>query len=120
MNDDSANSFDLDNSDDLNRFISKYETMLDGDGNNKKSSSKLIGKRDSAAALSLGKQHSANKASKGSMTKDRSHDPLEDSWGTLQLQAEQMLGADIEDETSPVKKRTSSTNTSVNTVSAAM
>ena len=26
-----SNSFDLDNSDDLNRFIQKYETMLDGD-----------------------------------------------------------------------------------------
>ena len=38
-----SNSFDLDNSDDLNRFIQKYETMLDGDGNNKKSNSKLGG-----------------------------------------------------------------------------
>ena len=38
---DDSNSFDLDNSDDLNRFIQKYETMLDGDGNNKKSNSKL-------------------------------------------------------------------------------
>ena len=31
LNEDS-NSFDLDNSDDLNRFIQKYETMLDGEG----------------------------------------------------------------------------------------
>ena len=38
---DDSNSFDLDNSDDLNRFIQKYETMLDGDSNNKKSNSKL-------------------------------------------------------------------------------
>ena len=38
-----SNSFDLDNSDDLNRFIQKYETMLDGDGSNKKSNSKLGG-----------------------------------------------------------------------------
>ena len=45
-NEDSANSFDLDNSDDLNRFIQKYETILDGDGN-KKSTSKLAAKRDS-------------------------------------------------------------------------
>ena len=40
---DDSNSFDLDNSDDLNRFIQKYETMLDGDGSNKKSNSKLGG-----------------------------------------------------------------------------
>ena len=45
-NEDSVNSFDLDNSDDLNRFIQKYETILDGDGN-KKSTSKLAAKRDS-------------------------------------------------------------------------
>ena len=38
-----SNSFDLDNSDDLNRFIQKYETMLDGEGSNKKSNSKLGG-----------------------------------------------------------------------------
>ena len=45
---DESNSFDLDNSDDLNRFIQKYETMLDGDGSNKKSNSKLAaGRADS-------------------------------------------------------------------------
>jgi hypothetical protein len=38
---DDSNSFDLDNSDDLNRFIQKYETMLDDDGNNKKSNPKI-------------------------------------------------------------------------------
>lgn len=38
---DDSNSFDLDNSDDLNRFIQKYETMLDGDGSNKKSNPKI-------------------------------------------------------------------------------
>ena len=36
---DESNSFDLDNSDDLNRFIQKYETMLDGEGYNKNNAS---------------------------------------------------------------------------------
>ena len=62
-----SNSFDLDNSDDLNRFIQKYETMLDGDGSNKKSNSKLgLGAggtgRDSASdVLGVGKQASGSK-----------------------------------------------------------
>jgi len=49
------------------------------------------------------------------LNRDKSKD-LEESWGSLQLQAEQMLGVDIEDETDSDKK---SVNTSVNTVSAA-
>ena len=55
------------------------------------------------------------------MNRDRSKD-LEESWGSLQLQAEQMLGnagGDIEDETSPFDKKPSSTNVSVSTTSAA-
>ena len=42
---DESNSFDLDNSDDLNRFIQKYETMLDGEGYSKNNASnqKLAG-----------------------------------------------------------------------------
>ena len=56
---DDSNSFDLDNSDDLNRFIQKYETMLDGDGSNKKSNSKLQGGSD--GNLSLNKSTSGGK-----------------------------------------------------------
>ena len=53
------------------------------------------------------------------MNRDRSKD-LEESWGSLQLQAEQMLGTDIEDETSPFDKNAvSKTNISVSTTSAA-
>ena len=53
------------------------------------------------------------------MNRDRSKD-LEESWGSLQLQAEQMLGTDIEDETSPFDKNAASkTNISVSTTSAA-
>ena len=93
-----SNSFDLDNSDDLNRFIQKYETMLDGDSGNKKSNSKLsgaVGAGSSSDVLAGAKQASG---SKRTLTRDRSKD-LDESWGSLQLQAEQMLGTDIEDET---------------------
>lgn len=71
LNEDS-NSFDLDNSDDLNRFIQKYETMLDGEGANKQSNSKLA----------LAKQNSASKMK--DLPRDKSKD-LEDSWGSLQF-----------------------------------
>ena len=95
--------------------------MLDGDGNNKKSNSKL------GDNLGLAKQSSGSKNGTGGMqrtlNRDRSKE-LEESWGSLQLQAEQMLGnpgGDIEDETSPFDKKAaaSSTNVSVGTASAA-
>ena len=95
--------------------------MLDGDSNNKKSNSKLAGGDN----LGLAKQQSGGK--QRTLNRDRSKD-LEESWGSLQLQAEQMLGTagsgDIEDETtSPfaAQKRAggSQTNVSVNTASAA-
>lgn len=75
--------------------------MLDGEGGNKKSSSKLgaatgVGRDSSSDVLAgVGKQASG---SKRTLTRDRSKD-LDESWGSLQLQAEQMLGTDIEDET---------------------
>ena len=98
-----SGSFDLDNSDDLNRFIQKYETMLDGD---KKSGSKL-------SDLGLAKQGSGAKPK--TLAKNKSNKDLEDSWGSLQLQAEQMLGeSPIEDETALSKKAEST-----GTVSAA-
>ena len=112
---DDSNSFDLDNSDDLNRFIQKYETMLDGDSNNKKSNSKL------GENLGLAKQQSGSNGGKQrTLNRDRSKD-LEESWGSLQLQAEQMLGTagEIEDETSPFDKKALQTNASVSTASAA-
>ena len=112
---DDSNSFDLDNSDDLNRFIQKYETMLDGDGSNKKSNSKLGGE----SLLASKQQNSGNGGKTRTLNRDRSKD-LEESWGSLQLQAEQMLGTDIEDETSPFDKNAASkTNISVSTTSAA-
>ena len=80
---DDSNSFDLDNSDDLNRFIQKYETMLDGDGNNKKSNSKLGGE----SLLASKQQSSGNGGKQRTLNRDRSKD-LEESWGSLQLQAE--------------------------------
>ena len=85
-----SNSFDLDNSDDLNRFIQKYETMLDGDGNNKKSNSKLGGatgsERNSSQNVLAGVEKQAS-GSKRTLHRDRSKD-LDESWGSLQLQAE--------------------------------
>jgi len=105
---DESNSFDLDNSDDLNRFIQKYETMLDGEG--------YTGKKLTTTA----------KPQLKTLARDRSRD-LEDSWGSLQQQAEQMLagGGEIEDETTSadVTKRNqqsaASMNESVSTNSAA-
>lgn len=121
---DDSNSFDLDNSDDLNRFIQKYETMLDGDGNNKKSNSKLAGAaatgRDSATDLAANAKSSTGSKSKlKTLNRDKSKD-LEESWGSLQLAAEQMLGTEIEDETQPVDdlKPQSVMNVSVSTTSA--
>jgi len=56
------------------------------------------------------------------LNRDRSRD-LEESWGSLQLQAEQMLagGGEIEDETTTPKKKSqgSSMNISISTNSAA-
>ena len=104
---DESNSFDLDNSDDLNRFIQKYETMLDGEGYSKNNASnqKLAGQKSNPKMLS----------------KDKSRD-LEDSWGSLQFQAEQMLagGGDIEDETSGEDSNKKLVNVSVNTSTAAV
>ena len=108
-----SNSFDLDNSDDLNRFIQKYETMLDGD-QNKKSNSKLSANAD----LAIVKQNSGSRLNSKTLNRDKSKD-LEESWGSLQEQAERMLGVpgDIEDETDSERK--AGVNTSVSTVSAA-
>jgi len=44
---------------------------------------------------------------------------LDDSWGSLQLQAEQMLGVTIEDETSPTKFKSTSTKGVISPMSAA-
>lgn len=117
LNEDS-NSFDLDNSDDLNRFIQKYETMLDGEaanGVNNKSAQKLAGIPAKAT--------NSVPAAKGKEMKRGESKDLEDSWGSLQFQAEQMLGGatsseDASDKT--LNKKKSSTNTSVMTSSAAV
>ena len=78
-----SNSFDLDNSDDLNRFIQKYETMLDGDGNsNKKSSSKLS--QDNLPGLNKQSSGSGKGVPGRTLNRDKSKD-LEESWGSLQL-----------------------------------
>ena len=70
---DESNSFDLDNSDDLNRFIQKYETMLDGEG--------YSGKKNASNQSSNTKHHSQPPKL---LNKDKSRD-LDDSWGKLQF-----------------------------------
>ena len=77
--------------------------MLDGDGGNKKSNSKLAGATGSATDLATNaKSATGSKSKLKTLNRDKSKD-LEESWGSLQLAAEQMLGTDIEDETSPVE-----------------
>ena len=90
---DESNSFDLDNSDDLNRFIQKYETMLDGEG---------YAKKNGPQSQKPNGNNQGQPGGPNPLSKDRSRE-LEDSWGSLQIQAEQMLagGGEIVDE-SPV------------------
>jgi len=110
---DESNSFDLDNSDDLNRFIQKYETMLESEG--------YAGKK---ANTNSGSKLATLAQAKKSLARDRSRD-LEDSWGSLQLQAEQMLagGGEIEDETTDKtktpKNASGGLNVSISTTMAA-
>ena len=83
--------------------------MLDDDGN-KKTSTKPAGVRKDLKLqenFGNGKQSFSSKGK--DLTRDKSKD-LDDSWGSLQIQAEQMLGATIEDETSPSTNFKPSTN----------
>ena len=88
--------------------------MLDGDGANKKSNSKL-----GQAPLEKGTSSSKLKG----LNRDKSNKDLEDSWGSLQYQAEQMLGPAIEDETAPqpklLKDAANALNVSISTTQAA-
>ena len=111
-----SNSFDLDNSDELNKFISKYEesNMLgEHPSGSKKGSGSVLSNKKSNESGSR-KQLSALKN-----LNEKSTGELEESWSSLQQQAEQMLGADFDQENQSSDPRSNSrTDNSLSTANA--
>ena len=81
-----SNSFDLDNSDELNRIISKYENML---GDEKGEAGKINGR------ASGNNRHTPSNPPHHDKHGGEKEGALEESWGSLQMQAAEMLGDDI-------------------------
>ena len=104
---DESNSFDLDNSDQLNDIISKYENML---GDEKGESAKLNGRTS-------GQRHTPSNP-QAEKHGEKEGNQLEESWGQLQMQAADLLGDDILKNSPDAKLKTENSTHSVHTSSA--